>query len=81
MNDREILNIAREHQNFMTYAYNACANESITPKLHDELINILNQEHTMGAEIISELSKRGWSNEQNATSQEIEMARRAFEKK
>ncbi|MBQ4100573.1 MAG: spore coat protein [Oscillospiraceae bacterium] len=81
MSDRDILIDAREHQRFMTNAYNACANECVNKNLHDELINILNQEHTLGADIISELEKRGWSNEQKASYQEIEMAKKAFKGK
>ena len=81
MLDKDILIDAREHQRFMTNAYNACANECINKNLHDELINILNQEHILGADIISELEKRGWNKEQKASLYEIKMAKKAFEGK
>ena len=51
MEDQNIFRDMLLSQKMITESYNTFANESLTPALRDELLNLLNDEHKMESEI------------------------------
>lgn len=60
MEDRNIFRDMLFSQKMMTESYNTFANETLTPALRDEFLNLLNDEHKMEGEIFDEIRARGW---------------------
>lgn len=65
-------------QQFLTTSYNYMLNHISTPKIQDELVNLLSEEHQICFEIQEELLKRGWLQQEKADSQQVQQVKRRF---
>lgn len=77
MEDKKILCDMLLSQKMITESYNRLANETLTPALRDEFLNLLSDEHKMESEIFDEIHIRGWYPMQMADSSK---AQRILEK-
>ncbi len=76
--DQQMLTDALSTQKFLTGKYNECVNECASVKLRDEMMNILAEEHQIGAEVFEEMSKRGWYPTEQAQQDKIKQAKQKF---
>ena len=78
MQDKDLLGDALDSQKQITGSYNTSANESATPAVRDELLNILRDEHTIQASLFAEMQKRGWYPTPMAEEQKVQSARQKY---
>ncbi len=65
-------------QKTTTELYNKFALESNMPNLHEDFMEILNQEHEMQMEIFELMKNKGWYPVEFAESKKIEEAQKTF---
>ncbi len=78
MGDKEQLFDALSAQKFTTSNFNTFANECDNQSLRNDMMSILNEEHTIQYDIYKEASKRGWYPVAPAEQQKIDMAKQKF---
>lgn len=78
MQDKDMLGDALDSQKQITGSYNTSANEAATPAVRDELLNILREEHTIQANLFTEMQKRGWYPTPMAEEQKIQSAKQKY---
>ncbi len=78
MQDKEWMEDALNSQTFMAQAYNAFAGECTAANIRDEMLNILQDEHTIRADIVDEMLKRGWYPTAPADQQQTQAAKQKF---
>ena len=78
MQDKDMLCDSLASQKEITCIYNTFSNECVSTPLRNELLNILHDEHSIGADILSEMQKRGWYPAEQAEEQKIQSARQKF---
>ena len=78
MNDQEMMHDALSSQKQITGIYNTFANECATPAIRDEMLNILQEEHGIQADIFQEMQKRGWYPTPMAEEQKIQSTKQKF---
>ena len=78
MNDQEMMHDALSSQKQITGIYNTYANECATPAIRDEMLNILQEEHGIQADVFKEMQKRGWYPTPMAEEQKIQSAKQKF---
>ncbi|MCL2088237.1 MAG: spore coat protein [Oscillospiraceae bacterium] len=76
--DKSMMNDALMTQKHITGTFNTFANECCTPKVRDEFMSILNEEHQIQSEVFTEISKRGWYQTQPAEQQKVDQAKTKF---
>ena len=79
LTDREILTDALSTERYVTETYNHFANECATQVIRDEVMNILNDEHKMQSDILSEIQSQGWYTPLQAEQQKIQKVYKKFE--
>lgn len=77
--DRQMLNDALYSQKQVTENYNTFANECSGQQIREVMLNILNEEHQIQADVFDEMSKRGWYAPQNAQQEQIQQAKTKFQ--
>ena len=78
LNDGEMLTDALSSEKFMTENYNTFTNECAPPRLMNEFMNLLCEEHQMQHDIFSEMQKRGWYPTQDAPAEKIAQTKMKF---
>lgn len=78
MQDKDRLEDALNSQKFMTDMYNTFANECAASNIRDELLNILQDEHNIQADLFKEMQKRGWYPTTPADQQQIQAVKQKF---
>ena len=78
MNDQEMMHDALSSQKQITGIYNTYANECATPAIRDEMLNILQEEHGIQADVFKEMQKRGWYPTPMAEEQKIQSTKQKF---
>ena len=78
MNDQEMMHDALSSQKQITGIYNTFVNECATPAIRDEMLNILQEEHGIQADIFQEMQKRGWYPTPMAEEQKIQSTKQKF---
>ena len=76
--DKTIMQDALSSQKFMTGGFNTFANECVTPKVRDEFMSILTEEHQIQSEVFDEIQKRGWYQTQPADQAKINQTKSKF---
>ena len=76
--DKDILTDVLSSQKFVTDGYNTCVNESATPCVKTDFMNILAEEHQIQGEIFTEMQSRGWYATEAADQNKINMAKQKF---
>lgn len=80
MQEKEMMEDVLSSQKAITGAYNNFANECASPEIRDEFLNILNEEHTIQAQVFDEMHKRGWYPTPPAEQQMIDQAKQKYQK-
>ena len=78
MQDKDMLCDSLASQKEITGIYNTFSNECVSTPLRNELLNILHDEHSIGADILSEMQKRGWYQTTPAEQTKINEAKNKF---
>lgn len=78
LDEKQILNDALLIQKLMTGSYNTYAGEAISAQLRNTMLSILDDEHSIQAEIFSSLQSHGWYQAEPAEQQKIVQARQKF---
>jgi len=71
MDDKTIVDDCLSTQKFLTSQQNTYAGESASNELRSDLLNILNEEQQLQAQLFQAASQRGWYNPKRASDQEI----------
>ena len=79
MTDRELMDDGLSCQKHVTGTYNTFANECATPELRRDMMQILEEEHTIQQNIFDEMSKRGWYQTPPAEPIKMEQAKQKFQ--
>ena len=73
--DKEILQDTLMSQKHITDAYNTFAGECVSAQLRSTMLNILNDEHKIQADIFSSMQSKGWYKTENATKAKIQQTK------
>ena len=78
MGDKEILEDSLISQKHITEAYNTWAGECASPRLRGAMLNILDDEHIIQADLFSDLQSHGWYQTETAEAQKLQQARQRY---
>lgn len=76
--EKEMLNDALITEKSITADYNASANECSSSKMRDVLLDLLNEEHDIQADLFDEMHARGYYPTPTAEEQMIQQAKQKF---
>ena len=76
--DKDIMTDLLTSQKHATDGYNTFANECATPKVRNDFIQILTDEHKIQSEVFDEMGKRGWYPTESADQSKINQAKQMF---
>lgn len=79
LTDREIMDDILTSQKHITGVYNSFSNECVNQKLQDDMLKILNEEHSIQFSVFGDMQKKGWYNPACAQTQMIEETKTKFE--
>ena len=77
--DKEMLSDILSSQKYATSGYNTSANESATPAIKTDFMNILNEEHQIQNDVFKEMQKRGWYPVETADHNKIQQTKQRYE--
>lgn len=77
--DQDILNEMLVMENETVKSYNFTMLSCVSPKIHENMLSILCQEHQICLDVKGELSKRGFFAEPPASKSDIEFAVKNFD--
>ena len=80
MQEKEMMEDVLSSQKAITGTYNNFVNECASPEIRNEFLNILNEEHTIQAQVFDEMHKRGWYPTPPAEQQVIDQAKQKYQK-
>ncbi|CAB1253245.1 Spore coat protein [Ruminococcaceae bacterium BL-6] len=80
MQEKEMMEDVLSSQKAITGTYNNFVNECASPEIRNEFLNILNEEHTIQAQVFDEMHKRGWYPTPPAEQQMIDQAKQKYQK-
>ena len=75
LDEKEILKDSLISQKHIAESYNTFAGECSSQQLRNTMLNILDEEHNIQADIFSSLKSHGWYQTEPAEQQKIESAR------
>lgn len=78
LTEEQILQDSLMSQKHIGESYNTFAGECVNEQLRTTMLNILNDEHKMQADIFSSLQSHGWYQTEPAEQQKIQKARQKF---
>ena len=78
LGDKEILEDGLISQKHITDAYNTWAGECSSPRLRGAMLNILDDEHTIQADLFCDLQSHGWYQTETAEAQKVQQAKQKF---
>ena len=76
LSEKEILQDSLLVQKHITDSYNTFAGECVNPQLRTTMLNILNDEHCIQADIFTNMQNHGWYTVEQAEQQKIQQARK-----
>lgn len=79
LDDKTMMDDSLCSEKEITANYNLTANECATPNIRTEIMNILNEEHQIQAEIFTEMQSRGWYPVEAAEQQKVDKAKQKFQ--
>ncbi len=77
--DQQVLQDSLLTEKHMTDSYNLYAGECVNEQLRSTMLNILNDVHTIQANIFSTMQSNGWYQVDPADQQKIQKARQKFQ--
>ncbi len=78
LDEQEILKDSLISQKLITGSYNTYAGECVSGQLRSAMLNILDDEHKIQADIFSCLQSHGWYQVEPAEAQKVQQARQKF---
>ena len=78
LTEKEILQDCLASQKHAAASYNTFAGECVNEQLRTTMLNILDEEHKMQANIFSAMQSNGWYQVEPADQQKIQQARQKF---
>lgn len=78
LTEQQILQDSLMSQKHIGETYNTFAGECVNEQLRSTMLNILNDEHKMQADIFNNLQSHGWYQVEPAEQQKIQKARQKF---
>jgi spore coat protein CotF len=78
LDEKQILQDALISQKQITDSYNTYAGEAVNSQLRSTMLSILDDEHTIQADIFSSLQSHGWYQPEQAEQQKVVQARQKF---
>lgn len=73
-----VMDILMTHKH-LTDMYNNAANEVDCSVMHNEILNILKEEHELEHELYNEMKKRGWYTNKKAQTSDVTQVHSEFE--
>jgi spore coat protein CotF len=77
--EQQILQDSIISQKHLTDTYNLYAGECVNEQLRSTMLNILNDEHKIQADIFNSMQSHGWYQVEQAEQQKIQKARQKFQ--
>lgn len=77
--EKEILTDCLMNQKHLTDSYNLYAGECVNEQLRTAMLNILDEEHKIQADIFVDLQSNGWYQVEQAEQQKIQQAKQKFQ--
>lgn len=77
--DKEILADALTAEKAITGVYNTFTNECACPNLRNTMLQLLNEEHNLQAEVFTEMHSRGFYPTPMAETQKIDQAKQKYQ--
>ena len=78
LDEKNILQDSLISQKLITESYNTYAGECVNQQLRDTMLNILDDEHCIQADIFNSLQSHGWYKPEPAQQQKIAQAKQKF---
>jgi spore coat protein CotF len=78
LGEKEILQDSLVSQKLITDSYNTYAGECVSEQLRNAMLNILDDEHKIQADLFSCLQSHGWYCTEPADQQKVQKARQKF---
>jgi len=78
LTEKEILQDCLSSQKHAAAAFNTFAGECVNEQLRTTMLNILDEEHKMQADIFSSMQSNGWYQVEQADQQKIQQAKQKF---
>jgi spore coat protein CotF len=78
LTEQDILNDSLISEKHMTDSYNLYAGECVNQQLRSTMLGILNDVHTIQADIFSTMQQNGWYQVEPAEQQKVQKARQKF---
>ena len=78
ISEKEILEESLISQKHITGAYNSFAGECVNQQLRGAMLNILDDEHKIQADLFGELQSKGWYQTEPAQQQKLDQVRQKF---
>ena len=78
MGDKEILSDSLISQKLISGSYNTFAGECVNEQLRGTMLNILNDEHKIQADIFCNLQSNGWYKTEPADQQKIQQTKQKY---
>ena len=79
LTEQQILQDSLVTQKQTTNAYNVFAGECVSDQLRTTMLNILNDEHTIQADIFNDMQQRGWYTVESAPQQKITQTKQKYQ--
>ncbi len=71
LSEKDMLNDFLASQKQIAASYNTFAGECVNPQLRNTFLNILDEEHSIQAELFSDMTAKGWYQVEQADQQKI----------
>ena len=78
MQDKDMMLDALSIQKLVTGNYSVTANECATKKVRDDMLNLLQEEHEIQADLFTEIHSRGWYPTTPAEQPKVDMAKQKY---
>ena len=78
LSEQDILNDSLISQKQLTESYNTFTGECANPNLRGAMLNILQDEHNIQAQIFSTMQQNGWYKLENATADQVMKVKQKF---
>ena len=79
MSDKEMMTDALTAEKFLCSAYNTYATEAGTPEVHQAMMSLLNDTHTMQTDVWKEMNSRGWYPTEKAEDQKLQQEKMKYQ--
>jgi spore coat protein CotF len=79
LTEQQILQDSLMSQKQMTGSYNTYAGECVSEQLRSTMLNILNDEHKIQADIFNSMQSHGWYQVEQADQQKIQQTKQKYQ--